>query len=114
MLTLDRNEDAMLAFVRIYTTYAEYKDLPSNKTVEFSSVCTQIARLKSFKGDLQDAKAFFTEAMAHAEGENEKKDLANAIEEVEREMELKEVPAAPVKAEHIPELSHEFDHEDHE
>lgn len=114
MLSLERNEEALQAFVRVYTTFATYKDLPSNKTVEFSSICSQIANLKYAKGDLNDALAFYQEAVNHAEGETEKKEILAAIDKIEHEIEHHDRPAIPVKAENIPELSHEFDGDEEE
>lgn len=101
-----------MAFVRIYTTFQTYKDLPSNKTVDFSAVCSHIARIKYLKGDLGDALSFYREAETHAEGENEKKSIQAAIEEIEKESEQQGRQPMPIREELIKELSHELDDEE--
>ncbi len=112
MLSLDRADEALEAFGRIYTTYENFKDLPCNKTVDFSVVCSHIARLKYVKGDMMDSLSFYREAMTHAEGENERKEIEAAIHEIEREMKIEVNSPVPVKKESIKELSHEFDEEE--
>lgn len=108
MIELGREDEALEAFGRIYTTYENFKNFSSNKTVEFSVVCSRIARLKYVKGDLTGALSFYREAMTHAEGENERKEIEAAIHQIEQQMK-NEVPSpVPVNKENIMELSDEF------
>ena len=107
MLTLGRPDDALHCFGRIYTTFADYKNMPCNKTVDFSIVCSHLARLKYLKGDLADSLQFYSEAARHAEGDIECKEIAAAIMEIEKEIHMSQGQVFPVREENVQEVSHE-------
>jgi tetratricopeptide (TPR) repeat protein len=85
MLELDRSADALMTLTRIYSTYYQFCDLPMNKTIDISEICTHIARLKYMAGDFDDALHFYREAIEKSRGENAQKELGAAIAQIERE-----------------------------
>lgn len=85
MLSLERENDALLALTRIYSTYYHYSHLPMNKTLDISQVCLHLARIKHYCGELDDALLFYREAIEKAEGENAQKEIQAAINDIERE-----------------------------
>lgn len=76
-------EDSERALIQIYKTIEIYGSLPINKTVDLSEVCYQIARIRSIKGDFQEAIFFYQEALKCANGENYKKGLMSFIENLQ-------------------------------
>lgn len=95
MYALEAFEEAELALIQIYKTADIYGHLPCNKTVDISEVCAQIAKLRSIKGDTQEAIFFYQEALKSAHGENYKKELQYNIEALQN-LE-KAIPSASVQ-----------------
>ena len=83
MINFNEVESAEAVLIRIYTSPDGYKELPQNKTIDMSEICELIGRIKLQREDLGEALHFYREALELAEGENNRKDIEQAISEVE-------------------------------